>query len=776
MAGLECSVIPQRVVSASLALLALVAQAVPPLPARGADPAGWWKSAVFYEVYVRSFVDHDGDGHGDLAGLAAKLDHFRTLGVDGLRLMPIYAGPSLDGYAVQSYEAIDPRYGTMDDALRLIAQAHEAGLAVLFDFMPNHVSETHPWFLAAKAQDLAAREHFVISREQPEGWRVPWSASEAGSVWTEAPELGGYYYHALSPALPDLNLRDRVTQRAVVRAFDGWLERGIDGFRLNSVRYLFEDGPGAQADRPETLAFVHELAAHARAQQGAIVVSDARTTAEVAARYLEPGALAFDFDRAYALDRALMTGKPALLSAAMDKSDRLASTSFGFASFGASPDAQVKRAAANRRDAQVLANALVLLGGGVAFLWQGDEIGQHTLDVEQTRRPFRWDSSPGAGFSSGAPWQAIGGREAGDDLLSQSKDPDSIWSRTRGLLALRRQSAALSTGLRLPVKVEKNEHLLAFLREEGRDRALVVLNFSSAPEGGTLDLRPLLGSVDERWPACFGGARAAALKAGRSSILVPAYGVLVFDAAERAAGAAACAGPAEPQGPLKIVLCAPGAPRRADQRCARALRYSSLRGEGWSRDLEAELDCPRDKAGASRCGVRLSPAVGRAASLRYWADLTPGPYVIELEADQMEPGTVVLAEGTPLRLEKRLLRGTVFVRDGRLGLEVSSGALTVLGISLSRTQAKTAKLEVEVQKDRVVVLGTGAGVVEWRMNDSTAEPVEHAPLIKNGRGFAATLGPWPSGAVQKVAWVVRSEQGPFLTAEGGQEFVVKIAD
>lgn len=756
---------------APLALLALVAQAVPPLPARTADPAGWWKGAVFYELYVRSFFDHDGDGHGDLAGLSQKLDYFGALGVDGLCLMPIYAGPREDGYAVQSYEAIEPRYGTMDDALGLVGRAHGAGLALLLDFMPNQVSEQHPWFVAAKAGDLGAREHFVISAERPEG---PRASGELG--WTEAPPLGGYYYHALSPAMPDLNLRDKVTERAVQRSFDGWLERGVDGMRLSGVRYLFEDGPGAEADRPESIAFVHALAARARGQQGAIIVSETRSKAETAARYLEPGALALDFDRAYALDRALETGKPAALSAVMDKSDRLASTTFGFASFGTNRDAPVKRAVAYGKDAQVLANALVLLGGGVPVLWQGDELGLRAQGEEQGRRPFRWDGSPGAGFSSGAPWREVGGREPGDDLLSQRQDPGSVWSRTRAILALRRQSAALSTGLRLPVKIEKNEHLMAFVREQGRDRALVVLNFSAAPQGGTLDLRPLLGSVDERWAACLGGGRAAALKGGRTTILAPGYGVLVFDGAERADGSAPCTGAPLIPAPLKLAWCAPGAPRKADQRCARALRYAPLRGEGFSRDVEAELDCPRDKAGASRCGVRLSPALGRAEALRYWADLAPAPYAIELEVERMDPGTVVLAEGSPLSLDKKLLRGTVFVRDGRLGLEVSAGAVTILGISLSRAKAKTAKLEVEVQKDRVVVVGTGAGVVEWRMNDSVAEPVEHAPLVKSGRGFAATLGPWPSGAVQKVAWVVKSEQGPFLTAEGGQEFVVKIAE
>lgn len=757
---------------APLALLALVAQAVPPLPARSADPAGWWKSAVFYEVYVRSFFDHDGDGHGDLAGLSKKLEYFQTLGVDGLWLMPIYAGPREDGYAVQSFEAIEPRYGTMEDALALIGQAHGAALALLLDFTPNQVSDQHPWFVAAQAGDLGAREHFVVATERPPGSAPPRSPSEPG--WTEAPALGGYYYHALSASLPDLNLRDKVTQRAVVRSFDGWLERGVDGLRLSGVRYLFEDGPGAEVDRPESMAFVHELAGHARAQQGAIVVSEAGSKAELAARYLEPGALALDFDRAQALDRALETGKPAALSAVMDKSDRLASTSFGFVSFGTNRDAPVKRAVAYGKDAQVLANAVVLLGGGVPVLWQGDELGLRAGNEEQARRPFRWDQSPGAGFSGGAPWRELGGREAGDDLESQRQDPGSIWSRTRALLSLRRQSAALSTGLRLPVKVEKNEHLMAFLREEGRDRALVVLNFSAAPQGGALDLRPLLGSVDERWAACLGGGRAAVLKGGRTTILAPGHGVLVFDGAERASGVAPCAGAPSSPASLKLALCAPGSPRKADQRCARALRYSARRGEGFSRDVEAELDCQRDKGGASRCGVRLSPPVGRAEGLRYWADLSPGPYLVELEVERMEPGTVVLAEGSPLGLDKKLLRGTVFVRDGRLGLEASAGALTVLGISLSPAKAKTAKLEVEVQQDRVVVVGTGAGVVEWRMNDSVAEPVEHAPLIKSGRGFAATLGPWPSGAVQKVAWVVRSEQGPFLTAEGGQEFVVKI--
>ncbi|MFO0723385.1 MAG: alpha-amylase family glycosyl hydrolase [Myxococcota bacterium] len=753
------------------AFLALVAQVAPPLAQRVEDPAGWWKDTLFYEVYVRSFADSDGDGHGDLRGLIQKLDLLQALGVGGLWLMPIYDGPSDHGYAVRSYEAIDPRYGTMADAEALIAEAHRRGLAVLFDFVPNHVSDQHPWFVAAKAHDLSARDHFVFSAEHPgSGWARPWGGGDGTAVWSEDSGLGGWYYHAFSASMPDLNLRDKATRASILHSFEAWLDRGLDGFRVDAVRYLFEDGPGAQADRPETLAFCQELANRARTHEGAILVEEAWAKDEIAARYLGPNVLAFDFDRALALDRALSEAKAEPLKEALDRAERLVPPGSAWASFGTNHDAPVKRAAAYGKDAQVVANALVLLGGGAPFLWQGDELGTRALDEDQTRRPFRWAPGEGAGFTTGKPWREIGGREPGDDLETQRADKGSIYARTMALSQLRAHSSALRLGLRFSVKTEKSDRVLAFMREDGPRRALVVLSFSSTAEGPSLDLRPLVGNLDASWPSCFGAERALAIKGGKAALLLPPAGVMVFDASSD--HRAAC-GPA-PVERLSLRWCASGAEPRSDLRCERGLRYRADRGLGFSRDVEAELQLQPGKRGKPQSvRLELGPRKGRQDALRYLVDLVPGPYQIDIEIDHLDPGASLLAEGAPLSIAKNRARGAVFVRDGRLGIEATGGA-GILGLQILPAPTKRVAPAVEVLEDRVLVRGKEAGVVEWRMNDSATEPVESAPLLRDKGGFTATLGPWPRGAVHKIAWVVKSEQGPFLTAEGGHEFVVKI--
>jgi glycosidase len=448
----------------------LLASASPGLERR-AEP-GWYLGDVFYEIYVRSFADSNGDGHGDLRGVIDKLDDIEALGVTALWLMPIFEGPSLHGYAVADHDRIEADYGTMEDALALFDSAHRRGMAVILDYVPNHVSREHPWFPAAA----------VWSSLEPVGWGSAWNPQGGGTVWTRHPS-GRWYYHAFTADMPDLNLRDRATRENILGVADRWIERGADGFRVDAVRYLYEDGPGHQADQLETFAFVSDLRKRLD-RTNAMMVVEAWAERGVAARYGSAGAhLTFDFDRAYALRRALDASDASILEDAVRASEESA---IAWATFVTNHDSPVPRAASFGRRAAIAANAAILLGGGVPFLYQGDELGQRGIDEEQVRRPYRWSADPSAGFTSGKPWQPIGGRDEGDHLEAQRADPASVWSRTRDLIALRNKHPALVSGSRTPLP-SSAKSVWAFSRTLGEERILAAVNLSERSASVTLD-------------------------------------------------------------------------------------------------------------------------------------------------------------------------------------------------------------------------------------------------------------------------------------------------
>ncbi|HET9554071.1 MAG TPA: alpha-amylase family glycosyl hydrolase, partial [Anaeromyxobacteraceae bacterium] len=266
----------------ALAALAACASTAPTRPAGVAAPPGptppaagprasdaWWNGAVFYEVFVRSFEDSDGDGVGDLKGLIAKLDYLNDgdpstttdLGVDALWLMPVFASPSYHGYDTVDYEAVEPDYGTPEDFRDLIVEAHRRGIKVIVDLVVNHTSDQHPWFREARSSPAAPHRGWYVWRADDPGWTQPWNPGQG--TWYRA--AGGYYYALFWSGMPDLDWRNPAVRAEVRRLATLWLGRGVDGFRLDAVRYLAEDGPGLQADRPDTHRYLKEFAATVRA-------------------------------------------------------------------------------------------------------------------------------------------------------------------------------------------------------------------------------------------------------------------------------------------------------------------------------------------------------------------------------------------------------------------------------------------------------------------------------------------------------------------------------
>ena len=301
---------------------------VPPAPADGVAADAWWNGAVFYEVFVRSFADSDGDGKGDLRGLLAKLDYLNDgdpattadLGVDALWLMPVFESPSYHGYDVVDYETVARDYGTNADLDALVAAAHARGMKVIVDLVLNHTSSQHPWFVDSASSPASPRRDWYVWSPNDPGWRQPWDPFGSSSTWHLL--NGAWYYGVFWSGMPDLNWRSAAVREEMDRIARSWLSRGVDGFRLDAVRYLVETGGGVgQADTSETMSALRDLYAHARSvRPDAVLVGEAWTDTPIIARYYGstsavPGGdvlpLLFDFPLADAILAGVSAGNAA---------------------------------------------------------------------------------------------------------------------------------------------------------------------------------------------------------------------------------------------------------------------------------------------------------------------------------------------------------------------------------------------------------------------------------------------------------------------------------
>ena len=471
-----------------------------PVPARSQATAwnhAWAHGAVFYEVFVRSFQDSDGDGKGDINGLISRLDFLNDgkpetttdLGVDALWLMPVFESPSYHGYDTTDYGRINPDYGTNADFLRLLDEAHRRGIRVIVDFVVNHSGSGHPWFVsAASSPESPTRDFYVWSPTDP-GWKQPWGGNTG--TWHRSGDA--YYYGVFWGGMPDLNWRSPALREEVKKLASLWLERGVDGFRLDATRYLVETGGGpGQADTPETHAALKELSAHVRrVKPGALLVGENWADTKVIASYYGapsvPGGdelpASFNFPLSDRILRAVAEGNSTLIAGKLDEVQKVYPKGVLDAPFLTNHD-QVRLATQLGRKPERLRNAaaILLTLPGAPFLYYGEEVGIEngpTGGDESKRTPMPWDATPGGGFTTGAPWFGFApGREAAN-VASQSGDPASLFSHYRNLIRARKAAPALAKGgLVLLSPVTGASSALAFLRETPEETVLVVHNLS----------------------------------------------------------------------------------------------------------------------------------------------------------------------------------------------------------------------------------------------------------------------------------------------------------
>jgi alpha-glucosidase len=491
------------------------------------DRHRWWQRGIVYEVYVRSFADTDGDGIGDLAGIRSRLDYLAWLGVDALWITPFFPSPMVDnGYDVADYTGVEPLFGSLDDFDRLVADAHNRSMRVICDFVPNHTSDQHPWFRASRSARDDPKRDWYLWRDPGPGGGPPtnWLSEFGGPAWTLDESTGQYYYHAFASAQPDLNWRNREVRAAMYDAMRFWLDRGVDGFRVDVLWHLVKDEtfrdnppnpdyregegspyrrlvPAYSADQPE----VHEVVAEMRG-----VLEEYEDRVMIGEIYLPVDRLVDYYGRdgngahlPFNFHLITTPWDARQIEVVIDRYE------------GALPEDawpnwvlgnhDQPRVASRIGDAQARVAAVLLLTlRGTPTLYFGEELGLRNVQIppgqvtdvrerqqpgrglgrDPERTPMPWDggreAGPGGGFTGGEPWLPLGEVNLGRSVAGQRGEPGSMLSLHRRLIDLRRREAALAVGSYRPLPAQGDA--LAYRRAADGRELIVALNLGATPQ------------------------------------------------------------------------------------------------------------------------------------------------------------------------------------------------------------------------------------------------------------------------------------------------------
>ncbi|KQW43409.1 MULTISPECIES: alpha-amylase family glycosyl hydrolase [unclassified Roseateles] len=477
-------------------------RAVPAQPRASGLPAHW-QHGVFMEIFVRGYRDSDGDGVGDLRGLTSRLDYLKTLGISGIWLMPITASSDHDhGYATTDFRAIEPQYGTLADFDELIREAHKRGIGIVMDYVINHASYQFPPFQQAVADRASPwRSWFVWNTDPGPGWDIwgkyPWyDAAKQPWTWTGllkdmppiTPGSPDIFFGTFGPHMPDFNMRNPAVVQYHEDSMRFWLNRGLDGYRLDAVPHLIENNAQDWNDQPESRALTKRFQDLIKSYPSRYVVCEA--TAEPIA-YGDPGLCggAFAFNQNYEIVKAAK-GDAAALQKVADYYRTMAPT---MATFLHNHDIftgqrlwdQLRGDEARYR----LAAASYLLLPGTPFVYYGEEIGQAGIDGRGAeddaplRSPMSW--TPAGGFSTNTqPFRPLSLNRSLHNAENQQRDAGSLFNFYRELIALRRASPALTLGRYEADKVEGP--VWSFQRVHGKQRSLVAINYGDQPASITV--------------------------------------------------------------------------------------------------------------------------------------------------------------------------------------------------------------------------------------------------------------------------------------------------
>ena len=485
----------------------------------------WWKQAVVYQIYPRSFYDSNGDGVGDLRGILQKLDYLgddteNSLGIDAIWLNPVYPSPQYDfGYEIMDHRNIDPQYGTLADFDLLVREAHQRGIRIIMDFVPSITSHLHPWFIESRSDKSNPKRDWYFWKPAPKPGKYPnnWLGVFGGRAWTWDSKTQEYYYHDSLPEQPDLNWRNPEVEKAMLANMAFWYERGVDGFRIDVLNYVFKDelfrsNPYClgrrpydmqrhlyDKDQPEAVEVGKKMRALAEQYGGKMLVAEIYIDdPEEAARYLGEGDgvhMAFNFSFMFSpfsaarfkqevtdWERAVGTrGWPAYFLSNHDNPRHISRYARGRWTL---PRARV-------------AAAMLLTLRGTPFLYMGEEIGMRNVRIPRgelldpvgrkywpfhpgrdgARTPMQWNGGRHAGFSSVKPWLRVHPEFERVNVEVEREDRDSLLAFYKRLIRIRRNSPALQTG-DYQVCPDTPAGVFAYVRTAEDRSVLVALNFT----------------------------------------------------------------------------------------------------------------------------------------------------------------------------------------------------------------------------------------------------------------------------------------------------------
>ncbi len=491
----------------------------------------WWKSAVIYQIYPRSFMDANGDGIGDLPGVISKLDYLTDLGINAIWLSPVFRSPQDDnGYDVSDYRDIDPLFGTLADMDRLIAEAKKRGIRIILDMVLNHSSDEHRWFLEAKkSRDNPYHDYYIWRDGKPDMPPNDMLSSFGGSAWEWVPALGQYYFHQYSVKQPDLNWENPALRQELYQILRWWAARGVGGFRLDVVDHF-----GKEPDKkirvagPRLHEYIRELSNAVLQGTELVTVGEAwSATHESAKLYSNPDgselSMVFQFEH-IKLDRMPGRENRALVPLPFLQFKQVLSRwqtelyGRGWNSlFWENHD--LPRCVSRWGDdgkyrAECAKMLAVLLFGmqGTPYIYQGQELGMtnvdyaledyrdigvfnhiremradgfneeeilyslHTTSRDNARTPMQWSTAENAGFTAGKPWIRVNPNYLDINAAAQQADPDSVWHCYQKLIALRRQHPVFQRGY-FELLLEKDEAIFAYTRTDADTQLLVLCNF-----------------------------------------------------------------------------------------------------------------------------------------------------------------------------------------------------------------------------------------------------------------------------------------------------------
>jgi alpha-glucosidase len=526
--------------SVAVCASSVAAQAAAPAQAKQqtqAAPAPWWKHAIIYEIYPRSFQDSNGDGVGDLRGITSRLDYLQELGIDAIWITPFFPSPQIDfGYDISDYTAIDPQYGTMADFDRLVAEAKKRNIRVIMDYVINHTSDEHSWFKESRSSRANPKRDWYVWKD-PEENRPPtnWLSWFGGPAWTFDPKTSQYYYHYFYRQQPDLNWRNPEVKKAMFDVVRFWLNRGAAGFRIDAVSRLFEDpqfrdepilpgrnvygDPNIQRKYTDNLPQVHDVLRELRkvvdgypGHPVLISEADQPNIHELTKMYgpnNDEVQLPMDFQ--IALVNRLSPADFRRLLDEVDQNPAGGQPHFFFSNHDQPRHYDRYGDGVNNDQIAKLIAALLLTTRNTPQMYYGEEIGMRTTpptrkeDVKDPigitgwpqekgrdgeRTPMQWDGSRNAGFSTAArTWLPVPPVAKTYNAAVQRKDPNSILNFYKQVIALRRRQPALRDGAYVALN-RSDEQVLSYLRKNpgSGDSILVVLNMSNQPRTLSFDL------------------------------------------------------------------------------------------------------------------------------------------------------------------------------------------------------------------------------------------------------------------------------------------------